>query len=730
MHTLDQPPADWFATFIENSHDLIQSVGPDGRFRLVNRAWQEALGFTQADLETLTLWDVVAPEQLLHYQALFRSVFAGNHLKNIKTVFRTKDGRLLTVQGNMSPLIVGGEVIATQAFFQDITQQEMIEQIWRSESSERLNQSQKLTTLNQIGQAVTQNLDLPSVLQEILDRVSVLIAAEGVVILLLETPHQLRFAAVSGEGAKGLEGQTMPADQGIVGQAVQTGHTQYVANRQIESVSVYQTAEEISGFTAHTLVAVPLKANDQVIGVIEAVHSLPEAFLSEDLQSLQITADWAAIAINNAHLFQKEQKARHLAEVITAVNLALSQSLDLNVILQTLLGYLAQLIPYDGATVQLLNNEGKLRVKAHQGYDWLEPTLFENILFDIATNRIFEEILTEQKSLIIANTHEHPAWEKSAGSDPIFSWLGVPLIAGGKAIGVYCFDKKEVGFFTADHQHMAQSLAAPAAVAIQNAILYQEGQAQYQQLQESQTQLMQAEKLGALGRLMASFSHEINNPLQAIQGCLTLAVEEMDAGGTRESIDSYLGIVQEELKRIEGLVRRMRDFYTPSSGIMQSTDLHFTLVSVLELVGKQLQHSRIHVQTSWAEDVPIIHGNANHLKQVFLNLILNALDALPQGGTLRIQTFLDKMRLPKYAEMVTAVRIEFADNGKGMSPEAQARLFEPFFTTKEGSSGLGLSISFTIIQNHQGQMTISSEENKGTLVTIWLPVQTANESGS
>jgi two-component system NtrC family sensor kinase len=159
------------------------------------------------------------------------------------------------------------------------------------------------------------------------------------------------------------------------------------------------------------------------------------------------------------------------------------------------------------------------------------------------------------------------------------------------------------------------------------------------------------------------------------------------------------------------------------------TDVHFVLLSVLELANKQLQHSGVTVERQWAADLPLIQANPDHLKQVFLNLVLNAIDAMPQGGMLRISTAVDwihgdnsgsgsaTLGLP-----IQAVRIEFNDTGAGMSPEVQSRLFEPFFTSKEHGSGLGLSISYGIIEAHNGQIRVQSQEGVGTTFTILLPV--------
>jgi two-component system NtrC family sensor kinase len=173
----------------------------------------------------------------------------------------------------------------------------------------------------------------------------------------------------------------------------------------------------------------------------------------------------------------------------------------------------------------------------------------------------------------------------------------------------------------------------------------------------------------------------------------------------------------------------MRDFYRPAREGLQPTYLHALLENVLELTNKQLQHSNVTVERAWADYLPEIQANPDHLKQVFLNLVLNGIDAMPEGGTLHISIALDQIQthaLPPTSEgpgRAPAVRIESSDTGKGIPPGVLARLFEPFYTTKERGTGLGLSISYGIIQSHHGQITVESHVGLGTTFTILLPVE-------
>jgi signal transduction histidine kinase len=155
---------------------------------------------------------------------------------------------------------------------------------------------------------------------------------------------------------------------------------------------------------------------------------------------------------------------------------------------------------------------------------------------------------------------------------------------------------------------------------------------------------------------------------------------------------------------------------------LQSINVLDTLESVLQLANKKLQNNRITVERLWNNELPEIEGHSDHLKQVFLNLILNAVDAMtPDGGTLRVEASIDQAQLIS-GHASSKVRLEFSDTGIGMSGEELSRLFEPLFSTKEHGSGFGLFTSYKIVEAHQGQITATSQPGVGTTFTILLPV--------
>ena len=231
-------------------------------------------------------------------------------------------------------------------------------------------------------------------------------------------------------------------------------------------------------------------------------------------------------------------------------------------------------------------------------------------------------------------------------------------------------------------------------------------------LQDTQTALIQSEKLALTGRLAASLAHEINNPLQTSLGCLGLA-EEMLEEDDRD-LRVYINMAIDELQRSARIVKKLRDLNRKTLPADKSpVDLQEVFDSVLVLTKNRLYDRNIIPVFPYQGDPALVMGSKDQIQQVILNIMMNAIDALPEGGNIYID-LLETKKPPGYT-------IKIRDTGMGMPPEVQSNLFDPFFTTKETGIGLGLFISKKIIDDHSGSISVESELNKGTSFEIWLP---------
>lgn len=236
-------------------------------------------------------------------------------------------------------------------------------------------------------------------------------------------------------------------------------------------------------------------------------------------------------------------------------------------------------------------------------------------------------------------------------------------------------------------------------------------------LRQAQEALVQTEKLASLGTLSASIAHEINNPLAGILTFARLMSRTLDSGevddAARAACLKNLGLIQRETERCTRIVRSLLDFARARPIEMNDVDAASALDEAVSLTQHKLQLQQVAVAKN-LEGRAIVRGDFGQLRQVFVNLILNACDAMPKGGTLTVTS--------RKVDAGRAVEIDFADTGTGIAPENLSRIFDPFFTTKEMGTGLGLSVVYGVVEKHGGSMKAQSRLGEGTTMTVRLPL--------
>jgi len=232
----------------------------------------------------------------------------------------------------------------------------------------------------------------------------------------------------------------------------------------------------------------------------------------------------------------------------------------------------------------------------------------------------------------------------------------------------------------------------------------------YRELQDSFEQLKRADRLSAVGQLSAGLAHEIRNPLASIEGAVDI-LERSDQ--PRNDRAEFLGIIKKECRRLNGLLTNLLDFARPRQPRIQAVDVRKVVESVVGLTGHTGEREVTAIEIRVPEGLPSINGDAEQLQQVILNLTLNAIQAMPQGGTIKIEA---KQHGPEFV-------IQVVDEGIGIGKEGLEQIFDPFYTSKESGTGLGLAVAHQIVAQHGGVLKAETNRDKGMTFSVVLPVR-------
>ncbi len=383
--------------------------------------------------------------------------------------------------------------------------------------------------------------------------------------------------------------------------------------------------------------------------------------------------------------------------------------------------------------IYLYDPEGRrLALRASAGFDRIPPLSIAadqgipGMAFTTHQSQITNSAVELETLLEIGKQRERvPAFYVLDLPEPPGGVVAMPLLAYDQAIGVLLLLREvDAGPFAEETRATLEGLANLTAAVIveershsQALTLSQEvadlearQRSMAERLDAAESAMLQAARLTAVGQLAASVAHEINNPLYAARNCLYLLEDDLPEE-LRNS--PYLQMAREQLERIAGIIERMRDFYRPPRGEMAPYDLNHLLEETLALAGLNLRHGAIHMIFTPARNLPPVLCTGDQLRQVFLNLVLNATDAMPDGGTLTVRT----------EERPAVAVVEIQDTGIGIPAAIRERLFEPFFTNKANGTGLGLSISAHIVTQHGGRIEVESVEGQGSTFRVIVPYQ-------
>jgi signal transduction histidine kinase len=528
------------------------------------------------------------------------------------------------------------------------------------------------------------------------------------VALIDKVSGDLVFRQAVGAAVHDVIGLRLPLGEGLAGWVAQHRQSVLVSDASVDAR--VRILADRSGFVTRDLIGVPLIARGQVTGVIELVNKRSGIFDEDDRRLLESVAAQAAIAIENAHLLENTQQALKEVNALYRINQGLVVSLDPQELLQDTVDLLqinfdyhhVQVYVVEPGTGDLIMRAGsgeigmKLKEKKHRlhagggivGYTAEMGTPF-------FTNDV-DKVHFFIRNPLLPNTK---------------SELAVPVKIEGRILGVLDIQQVPPGYLTHHDIQLVCAVADQLAIALQKANLYSDLQASLKMEQAMRLQMVQSERLTVMGRLLASVSHELNNPLQAIQNALFLLREEtgISAQGKQD-----LDIVLSESERMSALINRLRANYrSPQAEDFQPTQINTIIEDVYALIATHLRHNEIAFEFQPDPELPEIPGLADQIRQVLLNLLMNAVEAMTTGGRLIVST----QHLAESHEML----IKVSDTGAGIHPAILPNIFDAFVTNKEHGTGLGLTITYDIITKHRGHIQAENNPHGGATFSVWLP---------
>ncbi|HOT93058.1 MAG TPA: GAF domain-containing protein [Anaerolineae bacterium] len=685
---------------------------PDGIATLVNHAFLALFDLPSADVlvgQFNALGDMIIHR--LGLQAVLARVFRGEtvqpfevqlDLKEINSAYRSESPTqvvvIITLFAVRNP---EGEINQVVGILQDTTARKKAEEALQ-------HHNRQLQALNKTTQALTSTLSLEQVLEQMMHEVRTLLEAEAASVLLYDPDSDtLTFAAAVGPNSQSLVGTRMPATAGIAGESLRTRQALLIRDA-YQDPRFYNQIDARTGLRTRSLLAVPLITKEKVIGVAEAMNWGDKLFNEDDLNLLNTLAGSAAAAIENARLYTEITHRLAESRLLQEIILAAASSLDFDEVVRRVLQTIHQTLHPHSLSLAFPDPQGEYMI-IHPSIIGVKVDTPETLRLPMHQS-VTGQVYTSGQSVLIHDTYAIPNYYKLQNDVELCSELAVPVRMDDQVVAVLNIEDQRLHAFTEDDLRLYETIAAQLGIALKNARLYAAEREQRRLVEQTTEQLVHSEKLAATGRLAAALAHEINNPLQTIHSSLEmLLMFSLEPEQQRE----YIQIADEEVQRLIGLVTRILEFARKPRREPHSVQIHTVVNHVLSLVNKYMQHRNMRIEHDVPVDLPVVRADEGELGQVFMNLILNAIDAMDEGGLLRIQ---GNVTDDGY------VAISFTDNGRGIPPEDMRHLFEPFFTTKQKGAGMGLNISYDLVRQYNGDIIVQSQVGQGSTFTVRLPI--------
>jgi GAF domain-containing protein/CheY-like chemotaxis protein len=584
--------------------------------------------------------------------------------------------------------------------------------------SEEKKRYLQLALINDVGRKVVSTLNLDQLLESAIEVIQLSFKYDHISLFLVDkSSGELTLKNCCGKSGHAVKpGYRQKKGVGMVGRAAESAKTILCNDVTREPTYVPAITETMSELS------VPIKSGKEVMGVLDVENFTPDTFDQQDVAVLETVTDLLATANNNARLYEETKRKAHRLELTDQINRAISSTLDLESVFLIVSTELHQIMPYDRISLNFWHPQEhlfkvemtscpkqNLSLKDKRSIPADETTMFE-----VVRNK---KPLYQQKLTLHKNSKPTDRLIFSLG---IRSYVLIPIINNQEVIAVLSLESKKDHGFEGERMELLNSMGSHLSVAIQNSKLFTELEGAYQDLKNTQSHIIQMERFRALGEMASGVVHDFNNILASILGRVQLLLLKLkkESPSPSDRVINSLQLIEKSATDGAKILSRMREF-TKGKPVTEFCATHLN-----QLVEDSLEMTKVY----WSDEASLsgikieikkeleakskVLGDATELREVLTNLILNAVDAMPHGGTLSLKTEEDE----------ESVLLAVEDTGVGMTEEVKNKVFVPFFTTKgEEGTGLGLSLSHAIITRHRGEVKVESIPGVGSRFTIKLP---------
>ena len=614
----------------------------------------------------------------------------------------------------------------------NIPLEQLIDQIqeWQRrvmELSDAPEQKVELATLYETIKVLNSSLDLAETLGRVMDSVIRLTGAERSCLMLLDENGNLEIKAARYFDQKSVAASDLALSYTVVQDVIEKGQPVLTTNAQADPR--FSARESVIGFQLRSLICIPLHIREQRgIGALYLDNRMRDGVFSQsDLPMLTAFANQAAIAIENARLFEAERKQREMTQALEEAAAVVNSTLDLDQVLDRILEQVERVVPGNTFNIMLLQDtkdkidggkENVARMVRWRGYEnRATKDQIASLRIPVAKFPNLDMMMCTKKPVVVSHTEGASNWVSGEGQELRLSYVAAPILVADRVVGFLNVSGTQPGQFgLADARRMA-SFAHHAATAFENARLYQESRTHADELSATVVQLQELDRLKS--EFIQNVSHELRTPLAVIHGYATM-LDDGELGDLDRQQKETMSIISQ---RVQSLCDMVEDI-TLMMGI-EANPLEPEPVSLNQLLRgamrdflQVMERAQLTLYTEIPHELPPVHGSAVYLRRAIDNLLNNAVKFTPVGGTITVRLRRENDRLV----------LQILDTGIGIPPDQQKRIFGRFYQVdgsaqrRYGGMGLGLALVKEVIDTHGGTIRLKSEMDKGTVFTVTLPI--------